>query len=195
MHAHKLRTGIIYIYSGGLDEHLLLPLSPSTLRSSVALNSIPFPADEYPPNRAFSQSGSFPLRSLYRLHNSLFFSCLLTRSLSLFLTLLLLRSLSSLRFLHHSVPHALYTFPSLRLPQTHERTHTVSIDHANPELKRRRRWHYLIIINIDFIAAKMCNRFNSTPSYEIAVRAQACRGEFSRYLVKLVRFSDRDGEI
>lgn len=143
MHAHKLRAGIIYIYSGGLDEHLLLPLSPSTLRSSV-LNSIPFPADEHPLNRAFSQSGSFPLRSLYRLSLSrVFFIALL---LSLFLCV---------------------SCFSLSLARTYDRTHAVvSIGHANPESKRRSR-HYLVIINIDFIVAKMCNLVSNTPSYGI----------------------------
>lgn len=154
MHAHKLRAGIIYIYSGGLDEHLLLPLSPSTLRSSVALNSIPFPADEHPPNRAFSQSGSFPLRPLYRLGLSL------------------APSPSLLRFLRRSLFLFLFVYLfslSPSLSRTHERTHAVvSIGHANPGSKWRRR-HYLVIINIDFIAAKICNRVSSTLSYGIVL--------------------------
>lgn len=82
--------------------------SPFTRRPKLD----PFPRQRASsPNRAFSQSVSFPLRPLHR-----------DSAIPL---LSLLSSLSPSRFLRHSLP--------LVLSQTHERTRAVvSIGHANP---------------------------------------------------------------
>lgn len=117
MHAHKLRAGIIYIYSGGLDEHLLLPLSPPF--PPFALNSLSPPTSVLPTAHSPNQD------------HSLFFRCI-EFALSFFLSPLP-RSFSSSCFLHPYIR-------SLSREPSHGRTRAVvPIGHANPVVGARAR--------------------------------------------------------